>query len=173
MECVLHAGLLLLHLDLGGRADIDDGDAPGELGEALLELLAVVVGGGLLDLAADLLHAALDVGAPAPALDDRGVLLVDDDALCAAEVADLDVLKLDAEVLGEALAPREDRDVLEDRLAPVAKAGGLDGHDVERPADLVDDERGQGLALDLLRDDEERLAALGHRLEEREQVVER
>ena len=49
-EGVLDAVLPLLELDLGGRADLDDGDAAGQLGEALLELLAVVVGGGLLDL---------------------------------------------------------------------------------------------------------------------------
>ena len=63
VEGVLDAGLLLLHLGLGRGADIDDGDSAGQLGEALLELLAVVVGGGFVDLAADLLHAALDVGA--------------------------------------------------------------------------------------------------------------
>ena len=40
---VLDAVLALLELDLGGRARLDDGDAAGELGEALLELLAVVV----------------------------------------------------------------------------------------------------------------------------------
>jgi hypothetical protein len=58
---VLDAVLALLELDLGGRARLDDGDAAGELGEALLELLAVVVAGGFLDMSADLLHAALDV----------------------------------------------------------------------------------------------------------------
>ena len=57
---VLDAGLLFLHLGLGGSADLDDGDAADELGEALLELLAVVVGGGVLDLRADLLDAAGD-----------------------------------------------------------------------------------------------------------------
>ena len=58
---VLDARLLLLHLGLGGRADLDDGDAADQLREPLLQLLAVVVGGGLLDLRADLLDAALDV----------------------------------------------------------------------------------------------------------------
>ena len=48
---VLDAVLLLLELDLGGRADLDDGDAAGQLGQALLELLAVPVGVGVLDLA--------------------------------------------------------------------------------------------------------------------------
>ena len=51
---VLDAVLLLLELDLGGRADLDDGHAAGQLGQALLELLAVVVRGGLLDLGLDL-----------------------------------------------------------------------------------------------------------------------
>ena len=88
MERVFDAGLLLLHLNLGGGTDVDDGDTAGELGEALLELLAVVVAGGLVDLAADLLHAALDVGRLAAALDDGGVLLVDDDALGLAEVGE-------------------------------------------------------------------------------------
>ena len=101
-ERVLDAGLLLLHLDLGGGADIDDGDTAGELGQALLELLAVVVGGGLLDLAPDLLDPALDVGPLAGALDDRCVLLGDDDALGLPEVVEVTSSSLIPEVLGEA-----------------------------------------------------------------------
>ena len=57
-ERILDAVLLLLELDLGGRADLDDGDAAGQLGEALLELLAVVVRGGVLDLRLDLASCA-------------------------------------------------------------------------------------------------------------------
>ena len=51
VERVFDAGLLLLHLGLGGRADLDDRDAADELREALLELLAIVVARGVLDLA--------------------------------------------------------------------------------------------------------------------------
>ena len=58
---VLDAVLALLELDLGGRARLDDGDAAGELGEALLELLAVVVRVRLLDLGADLVDPAGDL----------------------------------------------------------------------------------------------------------------
>ena len=70
--------LLLLDLDLGGAADLDDRHAAGELGQPLLQLLAVVVGGRLLDLRLDLRDAALDVLLLARAVDDRGVVLVDD-----------------------------------------------------------------------------------------------
>src|ERR1700724_1921218 len=53
VQRVLDAGLLLLHLDLGGRADLDYGDAAGELRDALLPLLLVVIWSRLLDLPAD------------------------------------------------------------------------------------------------------------------------
>src|SRR5690606_30046908 len=59
---VLDAVLLLLELDLGGRADPDDAHATGQLGEALLELLAVPVGVGALQLGLDLRDPALDLG---------------------------------------------------------------------------------------------------------------
>src|SRR5690606_37109973 len=41
VERVFDARLLLLHLDLGGRADLDDRDTAGELRDALLELLTI------------------------------------------------------------------------------------------------------------------------------------
>ncbi len=50
---------------------------PGQLGHALLQLLAVVVRGGLPDLRLDLLDAGFDVRGVAGAVDDGGVLLRD------------------------------------------------------------------------------------------------
>ena len=81
--------LLRFHFRLGGSADADHGDAAGELGQPLLQLLAVVVAGRLLDFAPDLLDAAIDLFALAGAADDRGVVLVDDDALGAPELLEV------------------------------------------------------------------------------------
>ena len=61
VEGVFDAGLLLLHLYLGSRANVDDGNSADELGQPLLKLLLVVVGGARIDLGPDLLYAALDV----------------------------------------------------------------------------------------------------------------
>ena len=47
--------------------------------------------------------------------------------LARAEVVELDVLELDAEILGDGLATGQDRDVLEHRLAAIAEAGRLHG----------------------------------------------
>jgi hypothetical protein len=79
--------------------------------------------------------------------------------LARAEVLDREVLELEAEVLGDRLAAGEDRDVLEHRLAAIAEARGLDGGDLERAAELVDDEGRERLAVDVLGDDQERRPA--------------
>ena len=60
VQRVVDAVLALLDLDLGRTTDLDHGNAAGELGETLLELLTVVVAGGVLDLRTDRLGAALD-----------------------------------------------------------------------------------------------------------------
>jgi hypothetical protein len=57
-------------------------------------------------------------------------------------------------------AAGEDGDVLEHGLAAVAEARGLDRGDLEGAAQLVDDEGGEGLALDVLGDDQQGLPAL-------------
>src|SRR5713101_2392284 len=74
---------------------LDHSHAAGQLRQPLLQLLAVVVRGRLLDLGPNLLDAALDFLRLAGALDDRGVVLVEDHLLGLPEVLELDVLELD------------------------------------------------------------------------------
>jgi len=77
---VLDAVLLFLQFNLGGGADLYDRDSTGELGETLLELLAVPVRIGVLDLTLDLGDASRDVGVCTAAVDDGRGVLGDDDA---------------------------------------------------------------------------------------------
>ena len=112
--------------------------------------------------------AALDVFLLAGAVDNRGVVLVDADFLGPAERIERDRLELDAEVLADHLTAGQDREVFEHRLAAVAKARRLDRGHLEAAAQLVDDQRGQRLALDVLGDDQQRVAALHHRFQQRE-----
>src|SRR5207245_1985939 len=104
VQRVLDAGLLLLHRGLGGRADLDHRHAAGQLRQPLLQLLAVVVRGRLLDLGPDLLDPPLDRSALARALDEGRVVLVHDYLLGSPEIVELDVLELDAELLCARLA---------------------------------------------------------------------
>src|SRR3954451_7467788 len=173
LQRVLDAVLLLLHLGLGGSADLDDRNAAGQLREALLELLAIEVRVGVVDLDLDLVDAALDLLRIAPTVDDGGVVLGDHHTARTAELVDLGVLELEAHLLGDDLATREDRDVLEHALAAVTEARRLDGGGVQRATQLVHDERREGLALDVLGDDQQRLARLHDLLDDRKHVPDR
>src|SRR5690606_28895805 len=101
---VLQAVLLLLQLHLGGGADPPDADAAGQLGQPLLQLLAVPVGVGVLDLDPDLVDAGVDVLGGARAVHDRGVVLGDRDAAGAAELLEADGVELEADGLADDLA---------------------------------------------------------------------
>ncbi len=171
MQGVFEAGLLFLHLGFGGRPDADLDQSVGQLGEAFLELLAVVVARGGLDLAADLLDAGFDLFVVAGAFGDGGVIVVHRDALGHAQIGDGDAFQIDAQILGEHLRAGEDADVLEHLLASVAVAGRLDRTDVQDAAHLVDHEGRQRLALDVLGDDQQGLFLLGDLLQQRHELV--
>src|SRR6266568_87380 len=168
---VLDAVLALLQLDLGGRPRLDDGDAAGQLGQPLLQLLPVVVRVGVVDLGPDLVDPARDLVRVARAVDDRGLVLGDHDLAGPAEHVEVDVVQLEADFLADDLATGEDGDVTEHGLAAVAEAGGLDRHRPEQAAHLVHDQGRQGLALDVLGDDDQRLARLHHLVEQGQQVL--
>ena len=161
----------LLELGLGSGTDLDDGNAAGELCEALLELLAVELGIGVLHLALDGGHAVGDGVLGAGAVNDGGVVLGDSHALGSTEHIGGDIGDLDAELIESGLATGEDGDVLEHALAAVTVTRSLHGADVESTTDLVQDERRQSLAVDVLGDDEQALASAGDGLEHGHDVL--
>ena len=77
------------------------------------------------------------------------------------------VFQLEAGFFADHAAAGEDGDVFEHGLAAVAEARSLDGADLERAAQLVDDEGGQGFAFDVFGDDQHGAAGLGDLLEDR------
>src|SRR5439155_1077658 len=67
VERILHPCLLLLHRRLGRGADLDHRHAAGELGQALLQLLPVVIRGRLVDLRRIcLIRPSIVLALPAP-----------------------------------------------------------------------------------------------------------
>src|SRR5271157_837333 len=170
---VLDAGLLLLHLGFGRSTDLDDGNAAHQLRQPLLQLLAVVVAGGLLDLAADFLYPAFDVGVLALSFDDGRVVLVDGDLLGLSEIVHVNVLELDAKIFGDSLAAGQSSDVPKHSLAAISEARSLHGCNLQRATKLVDHQGGQRFAFDVLSDDDQRTPALGDLLEQRKQVLHR
>src|SRR5271165_4178263 len=113
---VFHASLLFFQLGFGGRADFNNGDSADELSQAFLEFFPVVIGGGFVDLHAQLANATFNLRRFAGTSNDGGVVLVDGDFLGAAEILELQAFELDAEVFGDGFSAGEDGDVFEHGL---------------------------------------------------------
>src|SRR4029079_6771498 len=96
----------------------------------------------------------------------------DGDLLRAAEFFERDVLELLAEILADDRAAGKGGNVGEHRLAAIAEARGLYGTHVEHAAELVDDERCERLAFDILSDDHEWPALLARLLQDRQHFAE-
>ena len=69
------------------------------------------------------------------------------------------------------VCPGDGGDVLQHGLAAIAEAWSLDGSDLEATAQLVDDKRCQGLAFDILGDDDQRFAGLHDCFKQRQQCL--
>ena len=171
LQGVLDAALLLLELSLGSSADAQHGNATSQLGQALMQLLAVEVGVGVLHFGLDLVDAVLDGSLVAVAIDDGGGVLGDLDGLRVAKHGHVRVGERHAEVGGDNLTAGDDSDVFQHALAAIAEAGSLNGNAGEGATQLVQQDGSQSLALEILRNDEQRATRLGNFLEHRQQVL--
>ena len=165
--------LALLELHLGGSSGLDHRNTAGQLGQTLLQLLAVVIGIAVLDLGTDLGHPTGDGLGISGTLDDGGLILGHDDLAGLAEQRGVGGLQGEADLFADDLTTGEDGHVLQHRLATVTEARRLDGDGLEGAADLVDDQGAQSLTLDILGDDQQRLAGLNDLLQQRKQVLDR
>ena len=93
------------------------------------------------------------------------------DALSAAELAELNGFELNAEILGDHLPAGQHGHVFQHGLAPIAETWRLGGDAPENAAQLIDDERGQCFSLNVLGYEQDGLAALGHLLQKRKKVL--
>jgi len=116
--------------------------------------------GGLLDLRLDLGNTCLDVLLFTGTVDDRGRFLVDAHPLGTSEHLKRYIFQFDAEFFRNQLTGGQDRDVLEHGLAAIAEAWRLDGGNFQTTTQLVDDERRERLTLNVLGNDQQRLAGL-------------
>ena len=161
----------LLELNLGSCANLDDCNATSKLCKTLLELLAVEVRSGVLNLSLDLSDALVDCVLGTSATNDGCSLLGNLDGLSATEHLCADLVKVNAELLDDCLAAGENSDILEHALTTVAVCRSLDCADVQNAAELVEDKGGQSLAVDVLSHDEQRCALLLDCLKDRQDIL--
>src|SRR5262249_29861929 len=152
VHCIFDSSLLLLQLGLGSRTYLDHRHASNELRKSLLELLAIVVGCGVLDLRSDLLYATFNFSRLAGSFDDGRVVLINHDFLGTAEIGQLNALELNSEIFGDGLAASQDSDILKHGLSAITKSRRLHRTNLKRASKTVHNQSGQRLTLNVLGD---------------------
>ena len=136
-----------------------------------MKLFLIEIAGRSLDRGFDLTDTRLDLSGISGSADDNGILFAYLDLSCFAEHVYSGILKLVAQLGGNDLASGEYCDILKHILASVAEAGSLDRNTGEGSAELIDDKRGQSLALYILGDNDELSAGLYDLLEQRQNLL--
>ena len=165
IEGILDAQLAVLQLGFGGGAHLDHGHTPGQLGDPLIELLAVVFGIGVVKFAPDRGHPVGNGGLVVPVGHDRGAVLGDGDAARLAEFGQPGLVQGHGLVFADHGGASQDGDVTEHGLAAITEARGPHGGHLEHTAVFVHHQGGQGFAFHLLGQDQQGPPALGNGLE--------
>ena len=171
VQCIIHSVLLLLHLHFSSSTNVENSNTTCEFGEALLQLLLVVIRSRGFDLGLDLTNACVNLVFCSAAIDNGGVVLVDGHFLCGAQVSKCHIFEFQSGLFRDDLTAGQDGDVLQHGLAAVAESRCLNSRHFERAADLVHHEGGQCFAVDVLCDDQQRASTLSGLLQAWEQVL--
>ena len=163
--------LALLQLNLSCGTSLQHSNTTGELSQALLQLLTVVIGIGVSDLCADLSHATLDSCCVACTLDDGGLVLGHNDLAGGTEHVQGCCVQGQANLFGNDLATGQDSDISHLSLTAVTEARSLHSNRLDGAAHLVQHQQSQSLTLNVLSNDQQRLAGLHDLLQDGDEVL--
>ena len=167
MQRILNARLLLFHLDFSRSAHFDHGNTTSQLGYALLQFLAVIVRRRVLDLNADFADATFDRLGITRAIDDSRVVLVHGDALGITQVLERGALKIETHFLRDHGTTSEDGNVLQHGFTAITEARRLTGGHLNDTAHVIDHQRCEGFAFNVLGNNDQRTRRLGNLLKHR------
>ena len=85
----------------------------------------------------------------------------------------MDLVEFNPQIFREELPAGEDGNIFHHRLPAIPEAGSLHRSALQNAAQLVHDQRSQGLTFHILSNDQQRLSRPGHFLEQREEIVQR
>ena len=107
------------------------------------------------------------------AADDRGLILANDNLLSRAKISHRHISQIHVQILGIELRTRHACDISELILAVVTEARRLGSHNIERAAQLVDDESGHDFVVIIIRNQQQRTVCLHDFLENRQNILNR
>ena len=112
MQGIFDASLLLFHLNLGCRTDLDYRNPACKLSDPLLHLLFVVIRSSFLNLDADLTDPAFDVGLATSTIDHGGVFLSDLHTLGTTQIIDTGAFEAHSDFFGDYLPAGQNGEIL-------------------------------------------------------------
>ena len=136
-----------------------------------MQLLLVVVAGGVSYLVLNLVDTVLDELALAVAVHDGGVVLRDGHFVTRTQHVDGSLLQFQTRVLADYQSACQCGDILQHGLSAVAEARSLDGTDLQLCAQTVDYQCGQSLALHVLGNHQEGATSLYGRFQDGQEVL--
>ena len=171
IQSVLHTEFCLFHLCLGSSAYTDHCNTAGQFCKSLLQFFFIKIRCGLLNLLLDLSHSCLNCFLVACAINNDSILFLNLNGFCTAKLIQLRLFQIQTEFFRNHLAACEDCNILKHCFSSVAIAGCLDCNYVEGSAQLVNDQCGKSLALDILRDDQQFSTGLNDLLKDRKDLL--
>ncbi len=146
--------LLLFQFDFGGRTHADHGHAAGQLGQALLQLLAVVVAGAVVNFGFDLVDTTTNGPFVAGTTDNGGIIFGRGNFVGTAQIIKRGGIKFASHFFGDDGATGQNSNILQHSFAAITKARSFDGQHVKGAAQFVQDQGSQGLAINIFGDDD-------------------
>ena len=161
----------LFHFRLGMSTDTDLSHTTCELSEAFLQLFTIVFTVGLQDLGPNQGGTTFDLGFFPGTLHHSGILGVDPNLLGNTQIRKLNIFQLQTQILEDCLAARKHSNIFQHRLATITVSRSLNSTDLQNASHFVDNQRRQGLAINVFRNNQQRNTRLGRFFEQRNQSL--
>ena len=170
MKSVFNTCFLFFHFDFSRCTYLDHSNTTCQLRNALLELLAIIVRRGILDLNTNLAHATLNRISITRAVDERRVVFVHSDALGITEVLKTCALEIETNFFRNHRTAGQDSNVLEHRLTTIAKPWCFTCGYFNNAAHVVNNQCRQCFAFNVFRNNHQRARCLSYLLKHREKL---
>ncbi len=171
MQRIFNAGFFLFHLDFSSSTYLDDCNTASQFGQTLLQLLFVVIRGGIFDLLANLGHTAFDIRLLASTVNDGGVVLIQNHTLGVTQVLQGGGVQAQADFFGNHGTTGQDGNILQHGLATVTKARSLNSSHFDNATHVVDNQSRQSFAFNIFGNDQQRAAGFGNSFQNRQQLT--
>ena len=170
IQGILNAGFFLFHLNLGGSTNIDNCNAADQFSKPFLQFFTIVVRRAFLCLGANLFDAGSQFLMVSAAINDCGVIFVNNDFLGSSKIIYCDIFQFDAKIFGNHLATGKGSNVFQHGFSAITKARGFYCGHIQGATQFVDNKSRQRFTINIFGNNEQGLAHFGNLLKDRQKV---